>query len=396
MLAERYKIPKEKIHQIESVLNQKDIDSLLILSREGSDPNLPFVIGDDAIHVAAAFINKNCKHKMITSLSDQKKFEESGIFSEVITYEESIKEVLKEEFEKMNIKKLALNISEEDNLCDGLTQGLYMMLSDIIGKDSLKEIEASSEDILQLIRSQKTDTEIQYLSESIKITQDIYDEVFSKVTCGMSEMEIADLFVEGMKKRNVVNGIGGGYSYPIVCLVRAGLAHRNPGHTKSQGGDILIMDFSVRYKGYVSDIARTAYFLRKGETKPPKEVEEAFNTAYKAISAAIGFIKEGKRGYEVDAVARKVIEDGGYPTVRHAVGHQIGRECHETGTILAPIKRTRSDGLVKVGQAYAIEPTVIQDGGLPCMLVEENVIITKTGAQLLSKRQDRLYLIPCK
>lgn len=98
----------------------------------------------------------------------------------------------------------------------------------------------------------------------------------------------------------------------------------------------MIIDFSVRYKGYVSDIARTAYFLRKGETKPPKEVQHAFDTAYKAISKTIDFIGVGKRGYEVDGVGRKVIEDGGYPTVRHSVGHQIGRECHETGTRLSP------------------------------------------------------------
>lgn len=395
MIAERYKIPREKIYQIERLLNQKDIDSLLILSREYSDPNLPFIVGDDAVHVAAAFINKNCKHKIITSVSDQKKFEESGIFSEVITYNASIKEKLGDEFNKMNINKLALNISTEDNLCDGLTQGLYMMLSDAIGENRLKDIEVSSEGILQEIRSKKSDTEIEYLRESIRITQEIYDEVFSKVTCGMSEIEIADLFVEGMKKRDVTNGIGEGYAYPIVCLVRAGLAHRNPGHTKSQEGDILIMDFSVRYKGYVSDIARTAYFLRKGETKPPYEVQHAFDTAYKAISETIDFIGIGKKGYEVDAVGRKVVEDGGYPTVRHSVGHQIGRECHETGTRLAP-RRPQSEGFIKEREVYAIEPTVIQDNGLPCMLVEENVLITKNGAELLSKRQEQLYLIACE
>lgn len=395
MLAERYKVPIEKIAQVEKLLQEKDIDSLLILSREYSDPNLPFIIGDDAIHVAAAFINKDCNHKIITSVSDQKKFEESGIFSEVITYEESIKETLAEEFNKMDIKKLALNISTKDNLCDGLTQGLYMMLADAIGEERLKEIEVSSEEILQQIRSEKTDTEIEYLKEAIKITQDIYDEVFNKIRCGMSEIEIGDLFVEGMKKRNVTNGIGEGYAYPIVCLVRAGLAHRNPGTTKSQEGDILIIDFSVRYKGYVSDIARTAYFLRKGETKPPKEVQHAFDTAYKAISKTIDFIGVGKRGYEVDGVGRKVIEDGGYPTVRHSVGHQIGRECHETGTRLSP-KGPQSKGIIKEREVYAIEPTVIQDNGLPCMLVEENVVIRKSGAELLSKRQEQLYLIECE
>jgi len=395
VIADRYRIPIEKVAQVERLLQEKNIDYLLIMSRECSDPNLPFIIGDDAVHVAAAFISKDGNHKIITSLSDQKKYEESGIFSEVITYEASIKETLREEFNKMNINKLALNISTEDHLCDGLTQGLYMMLADAIGEDKVKEIEVSSQEILQRIRSEKTDTEIEYIKEAIRITQEIYDEVFSQVKCGMSEIEIADLFVEGMKKRNVTNGIGGGYAYPIVCLVRAGLAHRSPGKTRSQEGDILIVDFSVRYKGYVSDIARTAYFLRKGETKPPKEVQHAFDTAYKAISETINFIGVGKKGHEVDRVGRKVIEEGGYPTVRHSVGHQIGRECHETGTRLSP-KGSYSQGIIKEREVYAIEPTVIQDDGLPCILVEENVLITKSGAELLSKRQEQLYLIECE
>jgi hypothetical protein len=50
---------------------------------------------------------------------------------------------------------------------------------------------------------------------------------------------------------------------------------------------------------------------------------------------------------------------------------------------------------VQAGELYAIEPTVIQDDGLPCMLVEENVLITETGAALLSRRQTGLVLVAC-
>ena len=38
---------------------------------------------------------------------------------------------------------------------------------------------------------------------------------------------------------------------------------------------------------------------------------------------------------------------------------------------------------------------MIQDGGLPCMLVEENVVIRPEGAEVLSRRQMELYLIGC-
>ena len=54
MLAERYWIPVEKVRQLEVILNEKNIDALLVFSREQSDPTLPFLIGDDAVHLAAA------------------------------------------------------------------------------------------------------------------------------------------------------------------------------------------------------------------------------------------------------------------------------------------------------------------------------------------------------
>ncbi|MBE6012577.1 MAG: aminopeptidase P family protein [Lachnospiraceae bacterium] len=399
-MTDKYVIPREKIKQLESLLNERDIDTLLIFSREGSDPILPFLIGEDTIHLGAALFNKNGRHIMLTSKSDEKKYYESGIFSKVKTYNTSMAEVFLKELNEINPGKLALNFSLEDAIGDGLSVGLYMMLEELITKDRLQKIEVSGEEIIRELCSVKTQTEVDCLRRCIQITNDIYDEVFTKVKCGMSEKEIGDLFVEGMKKRDVINGLGKPYDYPIVCIVRAGLAHRSPGDTKTIPGDIVIMDFSVRSEGYVSDIARTAYFLKPGETEPPTDIQHAFHTAYKAITAAISEIGPGKRGYEVDAVGRKVIEDGGFPTVRHSVGHPIGRQCHDSGTALRPLKENQdnraAERKIQLMETYAIEPTVIQDGGLPCMLVEENVVIREYGAEILSRRQEKLYLITCE
>ncbi|MEG1050374.1 MAG: M24 family metallopeptidase, partial [Oscillospiraceae bacterium] len=108
------------------------------------------------------------------------------------------------------------------------------------------------------------------------------------------------------------------------------------------------------------------------------------------------FIGEGRLGHEVDAVGRKTVEEGGFPTVRHSVGHPIGRACHDSGTSLGPIRAKVNKAIyrpIQINEVYAIEPTVIQDDGLPCMLVEENVVITPKGAEILSRRQTQLYLI---
>ena len=132
---DQYRIPKEKILQLKELLNREKIDALLILSREASDPSLPFLIGADCVHLCAAFFCKNGENWMITSQSDAKKYEESGIFQKVITYETGLKEKFLEVFEQISPNRLALNISEDEATCDGLTVGIYLQLEQMLGKD---------------------------------------------------------------------------------------------------------------------------------------------------------------------------------------------------------------------------------------------------------------------
>jgi Xaa-Pro dipeptidase len=390
-------ISSEKLAQAEQLLKEHQIDCWLILTREGSDPSLSLVVGARSVHQAAIFICSNGKHRVISSVSDKGNYESLGLFHEVIAYEASMEETFLNQLHLLNPTKLALNISESDHLCDGLTQGLYEWLESTIGKEKLLEIEVSSEEILKRLRSVKTESELECIQKAIDYTTTIFDEVFTQIQCGMTEIEIGDLFVTAMKKRGVTNGLGNSDDPPLVCTVRNGLAHRKPGNYQTLPGDIIIIDFSLRYKDYVSDIARTCYLLKPGEERAPDDIQKAFDTAIFAISESIEALKPGKKGYEVDAVGRKAIEEGGYPTIRHSVGHQIGRATHDGGTILGPKRippRPEVEGTIEVNEVYAIEPTVIQDDGLPCILVEENVLITNEGPRILSRRQTELILIP--
>lgn len=399
MVQEQYQIAKEKLDHAVTLLEKAGVDSWLVLTREGSDPSMPLLFGIRSFHTAAIFINRNGRHTVISTVSDKGNYEGTGLFAEVIPYYASLDEVFMQELEKLAPQRLALNISNHDHLCDGLTLGLYLWLEELLGKERLQAMEVSSEAILKELRSVKSPTEIACIQQAVDYTIEIYEEVFSQIVCGMTEIEMGELFVTGMKKRGLSNGLGNPYDPPLVCTVRNGLAHRKPGDHKTIPGDIVIIDFSLKYKDYVSDIARTVYLLKPGETEAPEEIRRAFQTAIEAISTAIEFIRPGVKGYEVDAIARQVIEAAGYPTIRHSTGHQVGRETHDGGTTLGPRRtppRPAVEGIVQVGEIYAIEPTVIQDDGLPCILVEENVLITDQGVSILSKRQVELVTIACE
>ncbi len=100
-------------------------------------------------------------------------------------------------------------------------------------------------------------------------------------------------------------------------------------------------------------------------------------------------------GYEVDQLGRAAIEQRGYPTIRHAAGHQLGMRVHDGGTSLSPRREDRpaSMGIVSVQEVYAIEPTVIQDNGLPSVIIEENIVIREDHIEILSERQRAIYYI---
>lgn len=386
----KQRIQTSKLKQAEFLLQKHNIDTWLILTREGSDPCIPLLLGIRSVHQAAIFIRHDGKHIAVTSVSDKGNYEATGLFHQVRVYEVSMENTFLEVLHTLKPEKLALNFSESDHLCDGLTQGLYEWLEATVGSAHLSLLEVSSEEILKSLRSIKTQNEIERIQTAINLTTEIYDSVFPQIVCGMTEIEIGDLFIQEIKKRDVSNGLGHPYDPPLVCTVRNGLAHRKPGNHRTQPGDIIIIDFSLKYEDYVSDIARTCYILKPGEEMAPIEIQKAFDTAINAITLTIQQLKPGKRGYEVDQVGRKAIEAGGYPTIRHSVGHQIGRATHDGGTILGPKRnppRIEVEGMIQAGEVYAVEPTVIQDEGLPCILVEENVLVTDTGPVLLSKRQ---------
>ena len=110
----------------------------------------------------------------------------------------------------------------------------------------------------------------------------------------------------------------------------------------------------------------------------------------------IADIKPGMTGYEVDRIGRTVIEEAGFPTIRHSVGHQIGREVHDGGTVLGPQRvpaRPAVEGILTEGEVYAIEPTVIQDDGQASCIVEENVVLGSSEVTVLSRPQLTLYVV---
>jgi Xaa-Pro aminopeptidase len=155
------------------------------------------------------------------------------------------------------------------------------------------------------------------------------------------------------------------------------------------------IDFGVSYDNYCSDLQRTWYILKNGESEPPEEVKKGFDTIKESIQLAFGALKPGVNGYDIDKLARDYIVARGYDEYPHALGHQVGRSAHDGGALLAP-DWERYGNLpftpLEENQVFTIEPRLyLKNHGV--ITVEEMVLITAKGAEWLSERQNAIYTI---
>lgn len=390
-------IVREKIDQAIGFMREEEIDLWLIYASDGSDPVLPLIPGLATVGTGAFLLSADGTLTAVCSSIDAQDIRESGLFEEVLEYgaHVGIGDLLPKAVSAVDHRRVALNYSKDSHLCDGLTEGRYRALMKMLnaGEDTTVDEYRSSERFLTRVRSIKSPREIEVIRRAVDITIEIYDEAIRQMRVGMTEREIGSLFVEAMRRRGVVNGIDRRLSMPIVMKER--FAHRGPGDAVIEPGDLVIIDFSVDVEGYVSDIARTVYFLRPGEDTPPPDVTDAFSAVYGAIECARSALKPGVQGYQVDAAARSYLLDHGYPEITHATGHQIGRAVHDGGVLLGPRWPRYGSapfGLIEEGMVFTIEPTIIEEGK-PSFIVEDNWIVRDGGVEPLSRRQDHLIVV---
>jgi Xaa-Pro aminopeptidase len=107
----------------------------------------------------------------------------------------------------------------------------------------------------------------------------------------------------------------------------------------------------------------------------------------------------GKRGFEIDKVARDYLVQHGVEPYPHALGHQIGRFVHDGDGLLAPLVPrygNRGKAILEPGNVYTIEPFIYSQtgtNGFPPIGLEEDVLVIESGAEILTTPQTELICI---
>jgi Xaa-Pro aminopeptidase len=389
-------LEQEKSNQACEILKELDIDSWLVWVRETSqmaDPVLELVLGGDLVWQSALIYTKMGAKIAVVGNFDSEGLKRKGIFDAIKPYTQSIREVLVEELKQINPNQIALNFSRNDVAADGLSVGMHLLLQDYLKETPYLERIISAQEIIRRLRGRKTAEEIRRIRKAVEITQSIYEDAKEYLKVGLTELEIYDFFHQKMREHNVTDAWDAEHNPAVDAGPNKEFGHAGPTENKIKAGHLLHFDFGVRYMGYCSDIQRMFYFGKPSEV--PEEIKTAFETVKGAIQSTAEFLKPGRAGYEVDSIARDYVKAQGYEEYQHALGHQVGRNAHDGGTLLGPLWDRYGDspkGIVEKRNVFTLE-LYVWTKNYGQLSLEEDVLVTQSGCEFLSKPQDELICI---
>ncbi len=390
---------QEKINQAKAILKEFDIDCWITFVRESQlngDPTLAFLVAADLTWHSAFIVTKSGETRAIVGKYDQKTVEETGAYDQVVGFVEGFKEPLLSYLNSLNPHEIAVNYSEDSEICDGLTHGMFLTLFRTLSDIGMENRLTSAERIVSALRERKSKSELEYMTRAVRITEEIFRDVTGFIRPGKTEREIAAF----MKQRVLEKGVDFGWEESVCPAVFTGPetadAHYAPTDRQVETGQVLNMDFGVKYNGYCSDMQRTFYILKSGEQEAPAEVMRGFQTIVNSIESAKKALKPGVEGREIDNISREIILKAGYDEFPHALGHQVGRFSHDGTALLGPAweKYARKPfQKIEQGMVFTLEPRLTVPGR-GVATIEEMVVITATRAEYMSDPQKEIILIP--
>jgi Xaa-Pro dipeptidase len=226
-------------------------------------------------------------------------------------------------------------------------------------------------------RGAKDEHEIALMKLANEVTLTAYKAAYLAMEEGMTQRDVSGLISMAHQR------LGFQGSASVQTGQYAALPHGSITPQVISEGTILLIDGGCGVEGYRSDISRT-FVLGQASDK----MKRVFDIEFEAQTAAWQAAGPGVPAENVDAAARKVIEDAGfgpgYTFFTHRVGHGIGMDGHEWPYL---VKGNREP--LVVGNSFSDEPGIYMPGEFGVRL-EDIMVITESGADLLTPQSPSL------
>jgi methionyl aminopeptidase len=244
----------------------------------------------------------------------------------------------------------------------------------------------------------KSPKEVEAMRRACRIAAETLLEVADLIRPGITTDEINRFVHDDTLRRGARPAPLNYHGFPkSVCTsVNEVVCHGIPGPQRLKDGDIINVDVTSIVDGFHGDTSATFYV-----GQPSKAARHVTEIARRALELGIRQVREGARLGDIGAAIQEFAEGEGCSVVRAFVGHGIGRRFHEPPQVSHV--GTRGSGLrLKAGMCFTIEPminaggyevdilddgwtVVTRDGSLSAQF-EHTLVVTKTGCEVLTKR----------
>ena len=228
-------------------------------------------------------------------------------------------------------------------------------------------------------RAVKDDEEIECIRIAESIGDLAFEHILDYIRPGVSEREIA-LEIEFFMRRNGAEALS--FDTIAACGAHGAMPHAEPDERLVSKGDLVVLDFGCKYKGYCSDMTRTVCVGKVSD-----EQKKVYETVLRAQLASVEMLKAGAIPCEVHNTAQKIIDELYPKSFGHSLGHGVGLEIHENPT-LSP---KNNKPLLK-GNVVTVEPGIYLSDFCG-VRIEDLVLINDNGIQNLTKSDKKLIEI---
>ena len=253
----------------------------------------------------------------------------------------------------------------------GMEESMPFVFADGITKASPAASVSSATPVTAGCRMIKSEHELALMRLAAEVTLAAYRAAWSAVRPGMAQGEFAGLIAAAHQRQ----GFRGGASVQVGEWTA--LPHGSLTPQAIRENSIVLIDGGCSVEGYSSDITRTLVL-----GKPTDKMRRVFDIVRRAEAAALAAARPGVACEDVDAAARKVIEDGGfgpgYQYFTHRTGHGLGMDGHEWPYL------TKGNRLpLAPGMTTSDEPGIYIPGEFGIRL-EDSLFVHENGASLFT------------
>ncbi|HXQ25071.1 MAG TPA: aminopeptidase P family protein [Candidatus Acidoferrales bacterium] len=254
-------------------------------------------------------------------------------------------------------------------------------LHDALPQSNVKEIALA----LDAMRQVKSAGELVLMQKAIDASIDAHFDAMKTMRPGLFEYQIAARMKQihewaGCAREAYAPIVGTGFDSTVL--------HYSALDGEIKDGDVVVIDVGGEYGGYAADITRT--LPASGKFTPRQR--EIYDIVLGAQNAALAAVKPGALLYGPKGSLQQIVTDyinahgkdkEGRPLGRyypHGVSHHLGLDVHDPGDRTRPLEP---------GMVVTVEPGIYIPEENLGVRIEDDVLVTKDGYQILTARLPR-------